>query len=465
MVMTKGRVWLLAISFVVASCVGGVAAPTPSETPSPTPAATATATARPAARTPDVLYVRKQPGGSPALIAVIDARTGATIFELPAGAMSSDRSLLYATESRDGATKTILRVIALPSGKEIRSFTLAGDLRVTTAGADEPSGLTPDGKSIVLRRFPVQIDGQWRSPFAVVDIATGQMTGSADLRATATYGYVGYAGGILYVGQYGDGPALMRAYDVSAQRFLPDPVFTGWDGRAQGYRTAFQPSADGRWLFAVDSGSPTTNCTSTDGPACKPNTVAPHVVALDLMTRRAARIALPADQISGDFEKYMLWSTALSPDGSTLYAVNPELGVVNEIDAKQMLLRRTGRLSAAPAQRDLLAALRQALFPVAEAKRILRGGAILSPDGRTLYAVGGKGIVVIDAASLAVRMTWNPWVEAAFESLALSPDGARLYAISDESRSIGIMDARDGALLGEIPMTGYLTVIVRVDTP
>src|SRR5207253_1330192 len=116
-------------------------------------------------------------------------------------------------------------------------------------------------------------------------------------------------------------------------------------------------SPDGRTLYRFDAGRQTTNCTSTDGPTCVPNAVPPSVVALDLIGRRATILRLPNAQQSDDFEKYMLWSLTMAPDGATLYAANPALGVIDEVDARQLSLRRTAPITVARGRDDLLAAL------------------------------------------------------------------------------------------------------------
>ena len=99
---------------------------------------------------------------------------------------------------------------------------------------------------------------------------------------------------------------------------------------------------------------------------------------------------------------------------------------------------------------------------MAEAKRYITGGALLSPDGRSIYASGIKGVAVIDRETLASRM-WETTHE--FDNMALSPDGRRLYATSNAEAKIFIIDTADGASLGTFAAPSYAQAILRVDTP
>jgi DNA-binding beta-propeller fold protein YncE len=183
---------------------------------------------------------------------------------------------------------------------------------------------------------------------------------------------------------------------------------------------------------------------------------------LDLATRRATQLTLPAAQGSSNFEKYMLWSLAITPDGSTLYAVNPAIGVIDEVDAQRMSLRRTAPIAVARAEPDALAAIAQFFFPVAEAKRYVTSGAVISPDGRTLYAAGFAGLGVIDTASLTSRAVWQPL--RSFDTLRLSSDGRRLYAMDNMAGRLLVIDTGSGASLGEVALQ-WSTAILRIDSP
>jgi DNA-binding beta-propeller fold protein YncE len=396
---------------------------------------------------PDAIYVRQAGNGNAALISVIDARTGAVLRALPDGVVSADRSTLYLTEYLNGASQTRIRAIDVATGHEVRAFTIDGAFR-TLSSNDGPAGLSADGRWLALSPDTVKLNDEWLSGFAVVNTTSGAVSGRVELKSTSMFAFVGIApdGASLFVDELGDGATRLRVWDFSTAAFLPDAVIgTLWDGRQQGFATGPRVFADAKRLAWLDTG----------------NGSAPAVRLLDLATKRVATVRLPDAQRSDDFEKYLLWSLAISHDGSTVYAVNPALGVIDEVDALGGVFRRAGQITVTRAQDDGFAALGRLLFPVADAKRYIRGGAVLSPDGRTLYAAGTTGIAVIDTASLASRAPWA--TDSSFDSFTLSPDGVRLYGINDQFGKIRIVRTTDGAVLGEIKPASYPGEVVRVD--
>ena len=413
----------------------------------------------------DVLYVRTSPGtAAKASIVAVSARTGETLRQLNDGAIAPDGRSVYWTEPAAGATKTVLHVTDLATGSDLRTFTIDGDLHPAgLAGTFDPAAydgrLTPDGRFLALMSSPYQLNGGWITRAAVVDTSDGALAGPVELPAQNTYGFLTISsdGKALFLEQYGGGETRTRVLDV-ATATLHD---LGGPGIVQeGFRAAAIRSADHSRVFRVDSGRQTTNCTSSDGPACVPNGTAPSVIALDLVTRRSTQVMLPSSQMSSDFEKYMLWSLVLSADGGALYATNPALGVVDEVDAKTLTLRRTASIPVSRADGGLLTALGRVLFPVAEAKRYLLGGAALSPDGRTLFAAAHDGIAVIDTRSLGAQALWQTAHQ--FDALRISRDGAYLYGIDNGKGIIVLIDPTSGADVGEIKLQ-YMAGIVGID--
>jgi DNA-binding beta-propeller fold protein YncE len=429
----------LVLLLVLASCGVQVAAPR-GESPRPTPAAAGELA-------PDAIYLRQAGDLTRALISVIDVRTGAVLRALPGGAVSADRTTVYATEHLNGASQTRIRAIDLASGAEARSFTIDGAFS-TFVSNDGPAGLSADGRWLVLSRGPIKLGDQWVTGFAVVNTATGGVSGRVEFKSTSAFAPVGVApdGAVLFVQQQGEGSTRLRVWDLAASGFLPDDAIgTQWDGRQRGFATGPQATADGKWLAWLDVGDRS----------------APSVRLLDLATKRVTSIALPDAQRSDEFEKYLLWSLATSRDGSMLYALNPALGFIDELDLRAGSLRRTNRINVTHASDSGLASFARSVFPVAEAKRYIRGGALLSLDGRTLYAAGTKGIAVIDVATLGSRTVWA--ADSSFDSFALSPDGLRLYGTSDQTGKVRVVRTSDGAVLGEIKPASYPDQVVRVD--
>jgi DNA-binding beta-propeller fold protein YncE len=79
--------------------------------------------------------------------------------------------------------------------------------------------------------------------------------------------------------------------------------------------------------------------------------------------------------------------------------------------------------------------------------------ATVSPDGKTLYASGdfGTRVYVFDTASLTLTTRYA--VAGGVTGLAMSPDGARLYAIAGES--LVRLDPATGQELGRTA-TGFI---------
>lgn len=130
-------------------------------------------------------------------------------------------------------------------------------------------------------------------------------------------------------------------------------------------------------------------------------------------------------------------TTAVSPDGHTFYAWDPGSSTLTRIDLETGE-RTDQRLAGAEASIDPLAAVGRWLAPATDAKSILRGAILVSPDGSRLYVLGATpvvderlptgsaGVLVVDAASLRVIDHWPP--PADLMSIALSADGSLLYA-------------------------------------
>ena len=427
----------LALLLVLASCAAQVAAPR-DEISTVSPSAPELA--------PDAIYLRQAGNGQAALISVIDARSGAVLRALPNGVVSADRSTLYFTEPVNGARQTRVHAINVATGAEARSFVLDGDF-TTLSSIDGPAGLSADGRWLVLSQGPIKLNDQWVNGFAVVNTASGAVPGRVELNGASTFAYLGVAsdGSSLFLNQLGGGATRLRVWDFATSAFLPDAAIgIAWDGRQQGFATGPLATADARLLVWVDTGG-----------------TAPAVRVLDLVTKRVTTIGLPEAQRSDDFEKYLLWSLALSRDGSMLYAVNPALGFIDEVSLRTGSLNRSNKINVTRTEDGALAAVGRLFFPVAEAKRYIRGGAVLSLDGRSLYAAGTKGIAIIDVATLGSRGMWA--TDTAFDSFALSPDGARLYGISGQLDKVRVMRTSDGAVLGEIKPGGYPGEVVRVD--
>lgn len=146
-------------------------------------------------------------------------------------------------------------------------------------------------------------------------------------------------------------------------------------------------------------------------------------LALSLDNPIAFCIDLPGSGYASSQDGFH-WSLALSADGSHLFAANGAMGVVADIDTGNdpPALTRTVQIDTTAQSASLFG-------QDVQAKEFGANGAVLSPDGRTLVMSGATGVVWVDTATLHARgrqlANWTVW------SLALSPNGNNLYAVSD----------------------------------
>ena len=87
---------------------------------------------------------------------------------------------------------------------------------------------------------------------------------------------------------------------------------------------------------------------------------------------------------------------------------------------------------------------------------------MLSPDGTRIYAVAYNGVSVVGTESLSSSAVWKA-DNREFDALALTPDGERLYAVSNASGVISIISTRDGSRLGELKIPAFGQAILRID--
>jgi hypothetical protein len=77
-----------------------------------------------------------------------------------------------------------------------------------------------------------------------------------------------------------------------------------------------------------------------------------------------------------------------------------------------------------------------------------------------LYALSQRGLLVIDRRALTLRGHYLPdWT---LDGLVISPDSARLYAVSVAQSKIVRLDAAAGTIAAEVPTSGRPNGLVRV---
>jgi hypothetical protein len=211
----------------------------------------------------------------------------------------------------------------------------------------------------------------------------------------------------------------VRDFNVGSGKLDPHIIVDKTDGAAamSGLRLSGVPSRDGQWLYSV-------YIREHQGA---------FIHALNLEGNIAICIDLPGSGYASSGDGFH-WSLAMSPDGSHLYAANGAMDLVADIDTRNGFpdLTRTVKTGSTTQSAGLVQGV--------EAKGFGSTGVVVSPSGKTLVTLGVQGVMWIDTATLqATDRQLNDWT---VWSLALSPNGDNLYAVSD------------GGMIAEVSMTG-----------
>jgi hypothetical protein len=308
-----------------------------------------------------LLYV--QPEGERGPVSVYDTRTGKLRFRLPKGLSSADGRWHFSTHRGLGAT-TRVNAFAVSSGGVWQSFGVPGRWRL--------AGASPQGRWLVLsnRRFkPLRTDT------AIFDASRGQIVHRFRLRGNFEVETVSPDGRRLFLIEHlrenGAPRYLVRLYDLGTRRLHSEPLRGGKDRVMAGYAWSGVASPDGRWLLTLYLNTLRSNA---------------FIHALDLKKGIPRCIDLPSGR--GAFDLLKRYSLTLSPNGKTLYAANPALGAVAEIDLRT---KRVVRKTSFPSER------------VPGVRRAATLGGTISGNGRTLYFSGGRALWAYDAAYGRVR--------------------------------------------------------------
>ena len=452
----------LSTAVVLAACIPAPGPSAASPTPPPSTANDLLAT------DPDLIFVRS---GSAAAytqgtLALISARTGERMKEWTEGVLAPEwngdravRGVMYTigwTATPGGVVTTVSRIESLgqPAAK---STSFAGWFVPRTQHSGAPDGLSHDGRWLAL--FDPELkrpDGTFRSRFAILGTALDSAPTQVELGGNFWFEAIADDGKTLYLTENvpWDRPTdqYLRVYDLERHTLVPGNVpLTG--PPLTGYPLGVEAmSSDGSRHYRMY--------------AVGRDVSAPVLRSLHVNDRKGTTISLPSSMFSGG-EAQIAWALVPTPDGRTVYAVNGELGAVVEFDARTETVRRSMKWDTRSSATGPIDALIRWFLPVAEAKRFVRAGAVLSLDGKWLYLIGPKSIFAVRTEDLAIerrskavddRFTDGPELEA----LALSPDDARVYAVSDEAARIFVFSALDGRQLGAIAVPQF-TSIVRIE--
>jgi hypothetical protein len=402
--------WLL---LVLAACAPAL---TPAAVPSvaalPTALSQSTpvpSTPVPAAQSGGVFFARPQ-GETGPLIAY-DMATGAIRFSLPAGRLSADSQHYLA--ARAGAGTQLLGYDSTTGAER-----LIGQL----TGQWELSSVSATGRWAALTRVPTESEKQawstanaWKTGVQVVDTNTGQIAHQLELDGNFVVDTLSAQGDSLFVIQYL--PAVkpdhyqVRLFDLTTGT-LQDGALVDKRDSAEvmaGQRWQAVATSDGSWLYTLYLRT-------------SKNTAFIH--ALNTVNKFAMCFDLPT--VTGSTQDQLkAYSIALAPNGQTIYAANPALGVVAKVDVSSFEVT-----SAASFAADL------ATLPASAS------GNYSVADEHGLYFTGGKQIWAFDMTTRQVKSLST--VDNFISGLALGRDGRQLLVARVDQPPV-MLDTTSGA--------------------
>jgi hypothetical protein len=301
-----------------------------------------------------LLYV--QPGGVRGELIAYSTATRQAVFSLPPGMASADGRTYYTSYHARKATG--LRRFHVPTARHVDEWKLPGrwDLE----------GVSPTGRWAALTQRT-----RSHTWVLVVDGRSGKRAHVLRLRGNFEVETVSRDGKRMFLIEHLAGRSYnVREYDLSRERLVANPLRAQGVKIMAGYAWSGVASPDGHWLLTLYLSTP-------NGLA--------FVHALDLEESKPACISLPSGH--GYLERLKRYSLTLAPSGNRLFAANPALGVVAEIDLTRSRVVRTTRFAPTSAGEGLRAATLSTM----------------SRDGRTLYFSAGRDLWAFDAAYSVVR--------------------------------------------------------------
>ncbi len=392
----KAMIWLTILLSLLLPLVAACSAPSTTRPPA-------------AAASPgELLYVLDgySGGGASAsqrLVAFHPGDSAASpLVSLPAGLTSLDHQRLYVATPQGDQTE--IAVYSTQTGARLGAFTIPGTYSTGIYGY-ETGALSPSGRWLALRQVSSDLSA---TTIALVDtqarklLKTEHLAGDFDLDALSPHAQT------VYLLQNTNDAAhhyYVRAYDLTTdqldQPIIVDKTEIGED--MQGTALTRQMAPDGSMSYTLYTNR-------------QENKAFIHILPLDDQPNGyfARCLDLPVGSSSDLLAYYTL---ALSPDGSTLYAVNTALGTITRISVQadyvfniqpgttQHFRPTSVSASGAPLPYD---------------------GAVVSSDSKTLYVAGVDGLWAFGLVDLQV--VGHYLSGQSFSSVALSADGHMLYA-------------------------------------
>jgi hypothetical protein len=343
----------------------------------------------------NALLVR--PKGLHGPLAAFDLATGRSLARLPEGVLSADgRRYVTRTFAVGGPGTRVIRYAAA-TGRKLDSWIAPGPY--SDVGAVSASG-----------RFAALVAGDRDPHVTIVDLDRRSVLRTVDLKGQWQVDALSRDGSRLYLLEYTTNGSYRVRADVAGQGLLPGPITDPSESEPMtGMPWSSIGTPDGRWQLTLFVKT-----------AENRNEAFIHALSLD---RAEAKCI---DLSAGSFMAIGRYALVLSPDGRTLYAANPSLGVVQTVDLERRAVSSTTRFVPTTADDSMSTAF----------------GAI-TRDGRSLYFSAGRGVHVYDTRSATVRRLRGA---GDLIGVGVAPS-ARSLLVVRPSQQVVKLDARTGGRL------------------
>jgi hypothetical protein len=341
----------------------------------------------PAAATPQQLFVVRPLGPTGPLLGY-EMPSARERFRLPAGVASADGADFYAAHTHPKRTHVV--AYDARTGSPRHSFDVRGRWKL--------AGVSPTGDWLA---FAWSARGETK--VRVVEAATGKVASRIRLPGDFEVETVSADGSSMFLVEHLErGAYRIRLYDLGNDVLAPGSLRAkGSDEIMAGYAWGGTATPDGQWLLTLYLST-------------RRDTAFVHT--LNLQNKFALCLDLPSGV--GEVAKLKSYGTALAPDGTKLYAANPALGVVAELDlVRGPMIRTVGQFAPSP-------------------PATARTQVVVTRDGRWVYFSNGRAVWRHHVPTGATqRMYAN---STAIAGLGLSGDGSRLFVASADGRPVAI---------------------------
>lgn len=375
--------------------------------------------AMPAGARHDLLLLRSGAGAATSLISQrMDGSAVAT--HLPFGLVDQAGRTLYVASPTApdavGKPRSLVRAVDIASGRTVRSLLVPGHYS-TQAGDYSADTLSYNGRWLALRAAASAVATQ----AIVIDTAAMRVAATVQLPGHFSLDAIDAGGHVLYLIEHLGGPGAnayrVRSYRIQPAVLDPGPVVEkeNTTGTMNGVAWTRAWSSGGDWLFTL---------------YVHPGHTGAFIHVLGVKDRFAQCVDLPVSKATASSLAH--YAVIGSPDGKSLYAVNPLLGRV-EVMRDSMPF---GTLDGAGLGVHA-GSVQPGLNQIA-----------ITPNGMTLFVATGRGIWVIDTGSLALRAVYLRGRRVA--SVTLSRDGRRLYALEPDGARITALNPAGGRVEGQV---------------